>query len=88
MIWESETFWQLMTCCVMLHNMIVKDGGYGVAQTNDFEAPGEQIKIPEDKDVAQLMNFLQMHQNLRYHHVHAKLLNDLVEHMWTHKGHQ
>jgi hypothetical protein len=41
MMWESETLWQLMTCCVILHNMTVKDEGDGVAQTNDFEAPGE-----------------------------------------------
>ena len=40
MMWESETLWQLMTCCVILHNMIVEDEGDGVAQTHDFEAPG------------------------------------------------
>ena len=48
MMWESETLWQLMICCVILHNMIVEDEGNGVAQTNDFEAPGEQVEIPED----------------------------------------
>ena len=45
--------------------MIVEDEGDGVDQTNDFEAPGEQIEIPEDQDAAQLMNFLHMHQNLQ-----------------------
>ena len=88
MMWESETLWQLMTCCVILHNMIVEDEGDGVAQTNDFEAPGEQVEIPEDQDAAQLMNFLQMHQNLRNQQVHTQLLNDLVEHMWIHNGNQ
>ena len=57
-MWESETLWQLMTCCVILHNMIVKGEGDGVAQTNDFEARGEQVEIPEDQDATQLMNFL------------------------------
>ena len=75
-----------MTCCVILHNMIVEDEGDGVAQTNDFEAHGEKVEIPEDQDVAQLMNFLQMHQNLRDHHVHTQLLNDLVEHMYVFMG--
>ena len=65
MMWESETLWQLMTCCIILHNMIVKDEGDGVAQTHDFEAPGEQVEIPKDQDAAQLMNFLQMDQNFR-----------------------
>ena len=49
-----------MTFCVILHNMIVEDEGDGVAQTHDFEAPGEQVKIPEDHDATQLMHFLQM----------------------------
>lgn len=65
MMWESETLWQLMTCCVILRNMIIEDEGDGVAQTHDFEAHGEQVEIPEDQDAAQLMNFLQMHLNLR-----------------------
>jgi hypothetical protein len=85
-MWESETLWQLMTCCVILHNMIVEDEGDGVAQTNDFEALGEQVQIPENQDVNQLMNFLQMHPNLQDHQVHAQLLDDLVEHIWTHNG--
>ena len=63
-MWESETLWRLKTCCVILHNMIVEDEGDGVAQTNDFEAPGEQVKIPKNQDATQFMNFLQMHQNL------------------------
>ena len=65
MMWESKTLWQLMTCCVTLHNMIVEDEGDGVSQTHDFEAPGEQVEILEDQDAAQLMDLLQMHQNLR-----------------------
>jgi hypothetical protein len=41
MMCESDTLWQLISCSVILHNMIVEDEGDGVAQTNDFEAPGE-----------------------------------------------
>ena len=81
MMWESETLWQLMTCCVILHIMIVEDEADGVA-------PGEEVEILEDQDAAQLMNFLQMHQNLRDQQMHTQLLNDLVEHMWIHNGNQ
>ena len=48
MMWESKTLCQLMSCCVILHNMIVEDEGDGVAQTHDFEAFGEQFEIPKD----------------------------------------
>ena len=58
--------------------MIVEDEGDGVAQTHDFEAPGEQVEIPEDQYLAQLMNFPQMHQNLQDHQVHMQLLNDFL----------
>ena len=57
--------------------MIVEGEGDGVAQTNDSEASGGQVQIPEDQDANQLMNFLQMHQNLR----DVQLLSDLVEHL-------
>ena len=88
MMWKSETLWQLMICCVILHNMIVEDEGDDVDLTNDFEAPREQVQILKDPNVVPLMNFLQMHQNLRDHHVHAQLPSDLVEHMWTHNRNQ
>lgn len=45
--------------------MIVRDEVDDVAQTNDFEAPREQVEILEDQDAAQLMNFLHVHQNFR-----------------------
>lgn len=41
MMWESETLWLMMICCVIFHSMIVDDKGDGVAQTNNFEMPGE-----------------------------------------------
>ena len=44
MMWESETLWQLLTCCVILYNIIVEDEGDVVAQTYDFEAHEEQVK--------------------------------------------
>ena len=50
MMWESEILWQLITCCVILHNMIIGNEGDGVSQTNDFEASGEQVEILKDQD--------------------------------------
>ena len=79
--------WQAMTCCVILHNMIVEDEGDGAARTHDFEKPGEHVHLPE-QEVEYVMLFLDMHQQLRDELVHTQLLNDLVEHMYVFMGKQ
>jgi len=48
-MWKHETIWQLMTCCVTLHNMIVEDEGDGVARTDDFEKPRVQVLLEEQE---------------------------------------
>ena len=49
-MWKLETLWQLITCCVILHNMIVEDEGEGSALTHDFDKPEDQIHIPKQQD--------------------------------------
>ena len=84
MMWEPKTLWQLMTLCVILHNMIVEDEGEGAAaRTHDFQKPGVQDRFPEQ--VAEhVFNFLEMHQQLRDQYMDMQVLNDLLEHMWIH----
>ena len=33
--WDLETWWEVMTCCVIMHNMIMK--GEGEDAVGDFE---------------------------------------------------
>ena len=73
-----------MTCCVILHNMIVEDEGEGLART-DFEKPGELVHLPE-KEAEYVMQFLEMNRQLRDEVVHTQLLTDLVEHMYVFMG--
>lgn len=42
MMWESIFLWR-MTCCVILHNMIVENEDDGVAKTYDFDVPGQYV---------------------------------------------
>ena len=82
MMWDPEVLWQVMTCCVILHNMIVEDEGEGAARTNDFDKPGEHVHLPK-QEAEHVMHFLEMHRQLRDEVVHTQLLNDLVEHMYV-----
>ena len=87
LLWDPETLWQVMTCYVILHNMIVEDEGEGAARTNDFEKLGEHVHLPE-QDAQHAINFLEMHRQLRDAQVHTQLLNDLLEHMYDFMGKQ
>jgi hypothetical protein len=80
MTWEAETLWQLVTCCVILHNMIIEDEGEGAARTHDFKKLGVQVRLSE-QEAENIANFLEMHRQLRDQQVHMQLLDDLVEHM-------
>ena len=81
MMWDPEVLWQVMTCCVILHNMIVEDEGEGAART-DFEKPGEHVHLPK-QEAEYVMQFLEMHRQLRDE---VAQLNDLVEHMYVFMG--
>ena len=45
-----------MTCCVILHNMIVKEEGDGAAQTHEYEKLGVQVHIPK-QDAGHILGF-------------------------------
>ena len=83
MMWDPETLWQMMTCGVILHNMIMEGEEEEAAHTNDFEKAGEHVHLPE-QEVEQVLNFLEMHLQVRDQQAHLQLLNDLVIHMWIH----
>ena len=69
MMWDPETLWQMMTCGVILHNMIMEGEEEEAAHTNDFEKAGEHVHLPEQ--VEQVLNFLEM---FRHQQAYVELL--------------
>ena len=54
-----------MTCCVIMHNMIVKDEGDATATTLKFENMDDPIQLP-DQNPATFEEFIQTHQQIRH----------------------
>ena len=45
--WDPETLWEVMTCCVIMHNIIVEDKGEYAASALKFENMCDSIELPE-----------------------------------------
>ena len=82
--WDSETLWEVMTCCVIMYNMIVEDEGDYVAAALEFENMGD-IELADQKP-ATFEKFIQMYQQIRHLAYHEQLKEYLIEHLWTIKG--
>jgi len=63
--WGPKTLWEVMTCCVIMHNMIVKDEGDATATTLKFENMDDPIQLP-DQNPATFEEFIQTHQQIRH----------------------
>jgi hypothetical protein len=80
-LWEKLDVMQMMTCCIILHNMIVEE------QSIDdpfLSAPTAEI-IPNHRDPVlthTLSNYLQANSNLHNCVTHAQLQEDLKIHNW------
>ena len=85
--WDPETLWEVMTCCVIMHNMIVEDERDESIFDQGFDYQGENIE-PLHQDPTTFEQFVQFHREMRDWHTHLNLQNDLVEHVWDHIGNQ
>ncbi|KAM3240034.1 hypothetical protein ACQJBY_053612 [Aegilops geniculata] len=85
--WDERKLWEVMTACVIMHNIIVKDERDESIFDQGFDYQGENIE-PLHQDPATFEQFAQFHREMRDWHTHVNLQNDLVEHVWDHIGNQ
>ena len=85
--WSTQKLWEVMTACVIMHNMIVEDERPERLYDQGFQFQGENV-VPEHGVAATFEQFTQFHEDMRDWETHVQLQNDLVEHMWTHVGNQ
>jgi hypothetical protein len=82
--WDLETLGEVMTACIILHNMIIEDER-GSHVDYRFENMGEMV-TPSHEEAATLTQFLQAHNDIRNKQVHCQRQVDLVEHQWQIRG--
>ena len=89
MTWSKNQMWEVMHCCITLHNMIIEDERkYPVSEAermSEYYNQGELVE-PDHNVPTSWANFIAMRQEVRDPTVHAQLQYDLVEHIWARRG--
>lgn len=80
--WKKDVIHDIMTTCIILHNMIIED-------ERDLEAPIEvNREVPptevdtEDNDHIRFQEFLALFRRIKDKDAHFALRKDLIDHLW------
>ncbi|KAK1652331.1 hypothetical protein QYE76_070136 [Lolium multiflorum] len=85
MTWSKDQMWEVMNCCVCLHNMIIEDERKHPVPLAEEEAPYERegpLAQPNHQVPPSWAAFIAMRQEIRDSTMHQLLQDDLVEHIW------
>jgi hypothetical protein len=75
--------WEVMTICVIMHNMIIEDEGDNNIYDQGWEFQGDLVAPGPSAD---FQDYLQMQHEIRDRTCQNLLQKDLVLHMWEHVG--
>ena len=78
--------WEVMSCCVIMHNMIVEDERDDSLFDKDWEFSGETI-VPQFGSTT-FTGWIEFHREMRDKIGHRQLQKVLVKHMWNPFGNQ
>jgi hypothetical protein len=83
--WDKDQLWEVMTACVIMHNMIVEDERDEGMHDPAWQFQGQLVEPQGPSTFAQFLDF---HRDIREKASHLQLQRDLVEHVWQHYGDQ
>ncbi|KAK1618466.1 hypothetical protein QYE76_023983 [Lolium multiflorum] len=89
MTWSKDQMWEVMNCCVCLHNMIIENERKHPVPLAEQEAPYERegpLAQPNHQVPPSWAAFIAMRQEIRDSTMHQLLQDDLVEHIWRLRG--
>jgi hypothetical protein len=76
--------WEVMTACVIMHNMIIEDERDEGIHEQGWEFQGELVA--PHPEAATFEEFLHVHEEIRDRATHDQLQKDLIEHQWILAG--
>ena len=80
--WEKNVLHDIMTTCIIMHNMIIEDERDLNAPIEDVrEAPASEVERIEDETM-RFNQFIARHAQIKDKDAHIALLNALIEHLW------
>ena len=79
-IWDEETLHNIMTACIIMHNMIIEDERQDDEVEYVYEGTGEDM-LPSHNLTPPLVALSQRYDAIQSRHSHQHLWDDLVEHL-------
>ncbi|XP_062213796.1 uncharacterized protein LOC133914800 [Phragmites australis] len=84
-MWDESTLHNIMTACVIMHNMIIEDEGTGPDVDEVFDYMSEKATARRNPDQA-VLKYIEVTEAIRNRALHHQLRDDLVEHLWSRHG--
>ncbi|XP_004293133.1 PREDICTED: uncharacterized protein LOC101306305 [Fragaria vesca subsp. vesca] len=90
--WNQEDLANIMTACVIMHNMIIEDERkdnrniHQLHKDYDNVPRGPPIPSVSREPTSSFMEFLANHDRIRDRQTHSQLQKDLIEHLWKLHG--
>ena len=81
--WDKKTLKNIMTCCIILHNMILEDER---GMDLEFFYDNVDSRVKPVRDPNRIRAFLQTYKEIENADTHFQLQEDLIEHHWQRAG--
>ncbi|XP_062232371.1 uncharacterized protein LOC133929582 [Phragmites australis] len=84
-VWDQSTLHNIMTACVIMHNMIIENERGSASTVQVFDYMGEPTQVHRNVDEG-VLHYVKATQAIRNRAMHHQLRDDLVEHLWSIHG--
>ncbi|PRQ37575.1 putative harbinger transposase-derived protein [Rosa chinensis] len=84
--WDKRVLHDIMTTCIIMHNMIIEDERDLTAPIREFnQAPAPTVEMVVDED-ARFNQFLARNRQIKDKTAHFELRDALIDHLWDRHG--